>query len=292
MTAAVLVGVAPDGRSAAGVRWAAAEAAARGLPVHLVHALEVPGGGVPGEVFAGIPVERGLRALAGRDLADAARLAHETAPGLDVGTEIVSGPVVGVLRARARRATMLVLGSDGLGPVTDLVLGGIARGVCGHVPVPVVVVPERCDTDVRTRDGGRAPVVVGDDGTPGSYRALRFAVDRAATRDVPLVVVRAGDPPGIPGEGLVAGVDGPPVEIVVARDRADRVLADRAQDAEMVVIGVGDHGWWHPRPHTRPRLVVRATCPVAIVAPVPVPETVAAAPAAEPAVSDRAGREP
>lgn len=289
MSGAVLVGVAPNGRGDAAVHWAAAEAAGRGLPLHLVHALEVPGGGVPGEVFAGISIERGLRALAERDLADATRLAHDSAAALEVDTAVVAGPVVGVLRVRARRATMLVLGSDGLGPVTDLVLGGIARGVCGHVPVPVVVVPERCDTEVRSREDGRAPVVVGDDGTPGSSRALRFAVDRAAARDAPLVVVRAGDPPGVPGESLVAGVDGRPVEIVVARERADRVLADRSADAEMVVIGVGDHGWWHHRPRTRPRLVLHATCPVAVVPPAPVPETV---PVPAGAASDTAGQEP
>lgn len=271
MSGGVVVGIAPEGRTAAAVRWAAAEAAARGLPLHLVHGLVVPGGGIPGEVFAGITAKEGLRALAGGELARMAALARETAPDLAVDTLLIQGGPVPVLRARGHHADLLVLGSDGLGPVTDLVLGGIARAVAGHVPVPVVVVPQRCDPDVRRRAGGYAPVVVGDDGTPGSHRALRFAVDRARGRGAPVVVVRAGVPREDPHEGLVAGPDGPPSEIVVARERADRTLAERSEGAEMVVVGVGEHGWWHHRrPRVRPRLVMRSTCPVAVVPAVPV----------------------
>ena len=276
MTGTVVVGVAPEGRSAAAVRWAAAEAQAGGLPLHLIHALVLPIGGVPGEVFAGISAERGLRALAGRELAEATRMAREVAPDLVVESTVVEGPVIGVLRARAGTAGLLVLGSDGLGPVTDLVLGGVARGLCGHVPVPVFVVPENCDPQVRARDAGHAPVVVGDDGTPGSSGALRFAVRRARDRESPLVVVRAGDPWEYPREGLVPAPGSPPVEIVVARERADRVLADRSREAELVVLGVGEHGWRHHRPRTRPALVIRAMCPIVVVPPVPLADAATA----------------
>ncbi|HEY2191349.1 MAG TPA: universal stress protein [Actinomycetospora sp.] len=279
MTGAVVVGVAPEGRSAAAVRWAAAEAGERGLPLHLVNALVVPAGAMPGEVFAGITAARGLRALAERELAEMTLAAREVAPGLTVGSVVVQGPTIGVLRARARTADLLVLGSDGLGPVTDLVLGGIARGVCGHVPGPVVVVPEGCDPAVRTRGDGHAAVVVGDDGTPGSYRALGFAAERARARSAPLVVVRCGDPWDVPHDDLVLTDGGPPAEIVVARELPDRVLAQRSVDAEMVVLGVGDHGWWHPRRRTRPGVVLRSACPVAVVPPVPVPGAVTRSPA-------------
>lgn len=270
MTGAVVVGVAPEGCTTAAVRWAAAEAAARGLPLHLVHALVLPAGGAAGEVFAGLTVARRLRAVAERELADMTRLAHETAPDLAVDSVVYEGSAIGVLRGVARTAELLVLGSDGLGPVADLVLGGIARGVCGHVATPVVIVPDSSDPQVRARAAGRAPVVVGDDGTPGSARALCFAVARARDRGAPLVVVRAGDPETVPHERLVAGADGPALEIVVARERADRALAERAAEAELVVLGIGEHGWWHPRPHIRPRVVVHSTSPVAVVPPVPI----------------------
>jgi hypothetical protein len=91
--------------------------------------------------------------------------------------------------------------------------------------------------------------------------------------------VRCGYPWDIPHDDLVDGDGGPPAEVVVAREQPDRVLAQRSVDAEMVVLGVADHGWWHPRRRTRPGVVVRARCPVAVVPPVPAPGGLTESPA-------------
>lgn len=277
MTLPVVVGVALEGHNDAAVRWAAAEARERGVDLRLVHGLLVPIGGHPGTSLAGLDPRSGLRGLAGRELADTAAVAREVAPGLSVDTVLVEGDPVEVLAAQARTASLVVVGSDGLGRFADLVLGGTVRGLCGHVPV-LVVVPTVCDPAVRERADGRAPVVVGDDGTDGSASALRWAARRARQRGVGLVVVRAGDPRSLstdlPDLGFDEPVPGPVPEVVVVEERADRALVEQGRDAELVVLGVGeDEGRRHRHRHhrTRPGLLLRATCPVAVVAPAPIP---------------------
>jgi nucleotide-binding universal stress UspA family protein len=112
-------------------------------------------------------------------------------------------------------------------------------------------------------------VVVGDDGTEGARGALRFAADRAAARGVPLVIVRAGpDARLLPEEAPGVGPGRPPaVHVVLAEDRADRVLADLAREAELVVLGIGQDGPAHRSRRTRTDLVRRVTCPVVVVPP-------------------------
>ncbi|HSK60409.1 MAG TPA: universal stress protein [Actinomycetospora sp.] len=266
---AIAVGVSLRGHGEAAVRWAAAEARDRGLPLRLVLGLVIPRGSYPGRSLIGVDPVEGLRALARRELRDASRIAHEVAPGVPVSEDVVESDPVGVLRAQARTASTVVVGSDGFGRLGDLVLGGIARGLAGRVDVPVVIVPRDCDPQARERRGGFAPVVVGDDGTPGSLAALRFAAARAAARHAPLVIVRATTAARRLSEDVpeLGSTRPATVRVVLAEARADRVLADQARDAELVVLGVGRHGWAHHHPRTRPDLVLRARCPVVIVPP-------------------------
>ncbi|MDD7967908.1 universal stress protein [Actinomycetospora lemnae] len=271
---AVVVGVSLEGHGETAVRWAAAEARDRGVPLRLVLGLVVPRGGHGGLV--GIDVRTGLRSLARRELREMREAAQAVAPGIAVSEDLVESDPVGVLRAQARSASLLVVGNDGLPRLVDLALRGIGRGLVGHVDVPVAVVPRGCDPRVRDRAGGAAPVVVGDDGSPGARAALRFAAARASRRGAPLVVVRAGRDARLLSEDVPAlGPDRPPsVRVVLAEERADRVLADQARGAELVVLGIGEHGWRHPHHPTRPGLVLHASCPV-IVVPPPPPDVVA-----------------
>ncbi|PVZ06301.1 universal stress protein [Actinomycetospora cinnamomea] len=229
------VGFVPDERA---VRWAATEARDGDLGLRLVHALVLPVGHHPGWGLTVPPALRGR----GRDaLLAATAIARDVAPDLEIETRVIRGSPVPVLRAQARDADLVVLGSDGLGRVGDRLLGGVVRGLTGHIDVPLVVVP--VDYDPFGPHGDHAPVIVGDDGTPGCEGAWRYAADRAQRRGVALGAVR-----------------------VVAEDHVDRALVDRARGAEVLVLGV-DHAWFHHR--ITPDVVRHAVCPVVVVPPIP-----------------------
>ncbi|MHC1557813.1 universal stress protein [Actinomycetospora sp. C-140] len=229
------VGIEPDERT---VRWAATEARDRGLGLVLVHALVGPVGHHPGWARIAGPA---LRRRGRQALADAAGIAHEVAPDLEITRSAADGGPVPVLRSHLEHAEMVVVGSDGYGRLGDLLLGGVARGLVGRVDVPVAVVP--ADFDPVAPHGDHAPVLLGDDGTPGCAGAWRFAEDRARRRGAPLVAVRVA-------------ADGP----------VDRALVDRARGADVLVLGVADP-WFHHS--AAPGVVRHATCPVIIVPPTP-----------------------
>lgn len=237
MTRDVVVGVGfePDERV---VRWAAAEARERDLRLRLVHALVLPVGHHLGWALAAAP---GLRRRAHGVLAEAAATAREVAPDLEIETAVQEGGPAPVLRGQAAHAAMVVVGSDGLGRVGDLLLGGVVRGLLGHVDAPVVVVPVGYDPTVSAED--HPPVLVWDDGTPGCTGAWRFAADRAHRRGVPLVAVRVG-----------------------TEKQVDRALVERARGANALVLGVAG-SWLHHRAASG--VVRQAACPVVIVPPLP-----------------------
>ncbi|MDD7939586.1 universal stress protein [Actinomycetospora lutea] len=229
------VGIEPDERA---VRWAAAEARDGELDVRLVHALVLPVGHHPGW---GLVVAPALRGRAHDALLAAAAIAREVAPDTPIETRVVRGGPVPVLRRQARDADLVVVGSDGLGRVGDRLLGGVVRGLAGHIDVPLAVVP--VDYDPFAPHGDHAPVVVGDDGTPGCTGAWRYAADHAQRRGAAMVAVR-----------------------VAGGDHVDRALVDRARGAEILVLGVDD-AWFHHR--ATPGVVRHAACPVVIVPPTP-----------------------
>jgi nucleotide-binding universal stress UspA family protein len=263
----VAVGVAIEGHDERAVRWAAREARALGVSLRLVHGAIVPRGSYPGRSIIGGDLRQALFALARREMQAMREEALRTAPDLLVTEDIVECHPVTLLRGQGRTASLVVLGNDGFGPLGERLVPGIARGLVGHVDVPVVVVPRNRGGRTREPTSGRAAVVVGDDGTAGSRGALRYAAHRAAARHAPLVIVRTGpDARLLPEEAPFLGADRPPsVQVVIAEERADRVLADQARNAQLVVLGVGEHGVLHHRHRTRPAVTRVVGCPVVIV---------------------------
>jgi nucleotide-binding universal stress UspA family protein len=263
----VVVGVAIEGHDEPAVCWAAREARALGRSLHLVHGLTVPRESYPGRSVVGVDLRKGLVALARRELRAMRDEALGTVPDLPVTEDVVECDPVTLLRAQSRTASLVVVGNDGFGSLGERLVRGIARGLVGDVDVPVVVVPRERRGRTREARGGRSAVVVGDDGTTGSRGALRFAAHRAATRRAPLVIVRTGpDARLLPEEVPFLGVHRPPsVQVVIAEERADRVLTDQARTAQLVVLGVGEHGALHHRHRTRPAVTRAVGCPVVIV---------------------------
>lgn len=142
-------------------------------------------------------------------------------PRSEVETAVTEGGPASVLRAQAAHAVLFLAGSDGLGRVGDVVLGGVVRGLAGHVDVRVVVV--LAGYGASAPRGDHAPVIVADAGPAGCHGAWRFA---GQPRPAPRRAAR-GRP-------------------VVGDDPVDRALVDRARGAEFLVLGV-DHSWFHHR---------------------------------------------
>lgn len=118
-------------------------------------------------------------------MTDAAELAHERRPALEIETKIVHGPIAEKLREQSPDAFEVVVGHRGFGGFTGLLLGAVSLRVAGHTQGPVVVV--RGDS---TDDHGE--IVVGIDLADDSSVVLGYAFDEAALRGVRVRVVPYG----------------------------------------------------------------------------------------------------
>ncbi|WP_086825075.1 universal stress protein [Streptomyces sp. NRRL B-24572] len=142
----------PFGRTA--VLWAAAEAALRGRPLHLVHAADTD----RRALFADAETIQAVRE-AGRDLLiETASTVQERFPDLSVTRELSrQEPVAGLRAAGGHRGT-IVVGNRGLGGFSSLMLGSVGLGVAARAEVPVIVV--RGDSD-RPESGSVTAAVHG-----------------------------------------------------------------------------------------------------------------------------------
>lgn len=180
----VVVGI--DGSESAleAVRWAAREADRRQVPLRLVNAFGWPDTRHIGDAGFGGGSREVLLRSARKELAAAAAVADQAAPGMVVEQQLVVGFPVPVLQAEATRAQLVVLGHRGLGGFTGLLVGSVAVALAAHAACPVIVV-RGSGLDAPSE----GPVVVGVDGSPTSEAAIAFAFGAAAARGVPLVAV-------------------------------------------------------------------------------------------------------
>jgi nucleotide-binding universal stress UspA family protein len=257
--ARIVVGVDDSAHADVALRWAVQEAGVRAAMIELVHAYPVRP-----------PLARQSREAAERIMD---RLVSRNRETLDtVKWTATLAPLVGVpySRALARagdEADLVVVGSRGLGGFSALLLGSTSYRTVGHAPCPVAVI--RGD-DSATAAGRLRHIVVGVDGSRIARRALRWAIDEAALRDVALTVVHGY---GGPSHGPHAGsrsdallddpramahdhaldvidralriVDPLPdvhIERVVALGSPAAVLLDRASVNTLLVVGTRGHG--------------------------------------------------
>jgi nucleotide-binding universal stress UspA family protein len=180
----IVVGVDGSEPARRAVRWAAQEAARRGLPLRVVTAFAWPHDRALGQVALGAGYREIMLEAARRELDDAVQTARTTAPDIEVERQLVVGYPIPVLVAEARLAHLVVVGDRGLGGVTGLLVGSVAIALAAHADCPLVLV--RGDDESPDPSW---PVVVGVDGYPTSEAALAFAYEAAAVRGVPLVAV-------------------------------------------------------------------------------------------------------
>ncbi|WP_280236002.1 universal stress protein [Nocardia cyriacigeorgica] len=251
----VVVGADGSEQSLVAVRWAAAYAARRRLPLHLVYAIGVPVDFVPG--LSGPPLDYEAFRARGETLLGAAAEVAKNAAGssatVDLTTAVVGAEPIPVLRDLGRTASLLVVGSRGLGAFRRTLLGSVSSALARHAPCPVAVVPDA--------EGGvwEGSVVVGVDGSPHSARAIAIAFDEASTRDTGVVAVHAWSEfnrydarPDMQTQAealLSESIAGyremypdVPVKRVVVQDRPARALLHAAASAQLIVVGSRGRG--------------------------------------------------
>lgn len=139
----VVVGVDGSETSRHALRWAAAEAEARDAELHVVHAWDV------GSVGAGVGLTPGRRAttapesqreVAEKLLADVVSEELGATPPGKIRNSLGRGGAAGVLLEAAKGASLLVVGSRGLGGFAGLLLGSVSTKMANHAPCPVVIV--------------------------------------------------------------------------------------------------------------------------------------------------------
>ncbi|MCZ4558733.1 universal stress protein [Rhodococcus maanshanensis] len=283
----VVVGV--DGsQSATDAAWWAAECAvARGAPLKIVTTMYVPGSyavpiGMPPEFY-----DEQETAAKERLSAAAAHARLAAGEGLSIDTDLFTGPATATLLSQSETASMLVVGSRGLGEFTGGLLGSVSSAVVGHARCPVAVVKALAEPE----GVARRPVVVGVDGTRNSEPAIAEAYLEASLRKADLIAVHAWSdltlPPRFSDDGLdwepiqsreavtlsesLAGYadDYPDVHVhpIVVRQEPVRSLLEYSRRAQLVVVGSRGRGGFASMllGSTSRALLHSISCPLLIV---------------------------
>ncbi|MEU8174737.1 universal stress protein [Microbispora hainanensis] len=285
--------VAYDGtrQSRAAVEWAAAECRARRRAgVTVCHVWD----GADPERAEAVAAEE--RRLAGLRLFEGVRLAERLLPGREVRPVLVRGDPRDTLVGLSGNAAMLVLGrrsAGGLARLAGLLHGSVSAYAAAHAVCPVVVVG--APGSAPPAGGVVAAIDVGSDVGAGvgigmgvgmgaapeagaeADAVLRFAVEVARGRSLPLTVVYATRGRAAEGERALARRVEPwrlrcrarlAIETRVAEGPALPALAACAREAWLLVVGAHRTGAGLLGPVGQ-GLLRRAPCPVAVVHPGP-----------------------
>jgi nucleotide-binding universal stress UspA family protein len=172
------------------VDWAAREAELRGLPLRIVSAAALPPRMAEHQTASGVPtVADTVVSNRDRALAAAAQRATAAAPDILVDADGLGGSPAQAITEAGSGASMLVVGSRGMGAFTALILGSVSRYAAAHAACPVVVVREQTTA-------ARPQVAVGIGDPAEASAALDFAFEEASLRKASLVAVHAWDSGG------------------------------------------------------------------------------------------------
>ncbi|MEV4232557.1 universal stress protein [Streptomyces bobili] len=283
--APVVVGVDGSEPSLRALDWAAGEAVARGVPLRVVYAClwkRYEDAALARDIGRPTTVP-----LAQDVVGAAAQRARDRHPGLPVNADMVFEEPEYALLREGRSACALVVGSRGRGGIAELLRGSVSLAVAARADCPVIVL--RASPDDRAAPAARGHVVVGV-GEDTKSAAVRFAVEEARRRGVPLDAVRAwrcpahestdhpllaGEPARLheerAAEELEAALRDVPDDVDVRRrtveGHARQVLVDASHGAGLLVVGAA-RGEGHFGPQlgrVAHAALHRSGCPVAVV---------------------------
>ncbi|MFF6879862.1 universal stress protein [Streptomyces sp. NPDC012474] len=288
MTKPVVAGVDGSPSSLHAVEAASHEAAVRGAQLRLVHAFgrsssHLPAGGPPWN-----PAGAGVRELLDGTLAAAERRARGVAPEVDITRDVTVGEPLTVLEIASRSASLVVVGSRGLGAFSSLLLGSTSGHLAAHGRCPVLV--------VRGRPRPAGPVLLAVDDSSASEEAVRFAFTEASLRGADLTamyVCRPGSPDVYDGpadppfvtydethlrehagrvlDTALAGREERHPDVTVVRrpvvGRVRHTLIDASTDAQLLVVGARGRGGFRGLllGSVSQAVLHHAQCPVAVV---------------------------
>jgi nucleotide-binding universal stress UspA family protein len=249
----IVVGIDGSTESQHAMEWAFAEARRSGHPVQLVYAATDAkfGATLNDDVLHDLLAEQGDRVVE-----EAKELVPADLSETSQVEWIYDAPSKFLVNA-SDQAHLVVVGTHGRGLVGAAIQGSVSRHVTRHAKCPVVV--------VRPAEG-KGRVIAGLD-LDAPEPLLPTAFQQAATRGLPLTVVRAWFAPatgGFPTEGLnpvdIERMERRAAEQVVAewsgrypnvavdlrlvRGDARHVLVDVSKDAELLVVGPHGRGWF------------------------------------------------
>jgi nucleotide-binding universal stress UspA family protein len=290
----IVVGYDGSSGARAALRWALDESAHRGLPVRLVWAVErplraVPRPPLPGDMHSGDVDRTGKHHAAQTLLDDAVAQARGVVgPDAEITGVVVEGPPAAVLCDQSEHASLLVLGSRGLGGFTGLFVSSVSAAVAAGASCPLVVVRE----DDRGKPAG-LPVAVGVDDSADAELAIGFAFEEAALRGTGVLAVRSWAPPHAPWhidvrplvadvaeletaqryavaqalQGWRAKFPGVALTTRLIAGDARHALAAVSHDVQLVVVGSRGHGGFGGLllGSVSHYLLLHAACPVAVL---------------------------
>jgi nucleotide-binding universal stress UspA family protein len=134
----IVVGVDGSDASIRALRWALREARLRGARVRVVHAWSYPQVSTYHEAahVSSVPFAEEAAAL----LDQVVEQAESDAEGVQVEKKVVEGEAAPALVEAARDASMLVVGSRGLGGFSGLLLGSVSQQCAHHATCNLVIV--------------------------------------------------------------------------------------------------------------------------------------------------------
>jgi nucleotide-binding universal stress UspA family protein len=288
----VVVGVDGSERGYVGVRYAAAEADRRGVPLDIVH---ITPGYLPVGPFLMIP-DGSLQDFGSTVAQRAECEARNAAPDVQVKAHLVPGNRVRELVDFSREAALLILGARHLSAMDHIWTGATVTGVVSRASCPVAVIP-------ATWEPPPAPhrrVVAGYKASEHSAELFEDAFVVAEEMDAELVVLHAWRLEGVYDDVVAGRVEeqrwngeqAARIEAVLADYRESfpdvrvrvRVLHDgpthalvhASRSADRVILVKPAHlGYLHHLGPTARAVLRMSECPVEIVPPRRQPEVIA-----------------